>query len=133
MYNRSRCCLSDSLFQSGESIVIDAANRLNTFNLSALKQMIGREADDDYQITFASFYVDVAKTPFFIAVDYRHESIVLSIRGTISMKDIITDLHAEAEPISLRLTDHDDWFGHKVSSFFINIDIFSFLIIIDVI
>ena len=83
-------------------------------HLAALKQSIG--SDGDYQVIFASFHVDVAETPFFVAVDYRHQSVVVSIRGTISMKDVITDLHAEAEPIPLQLP-RDDWFGHKVSSF----------------
>lgn len=30
-------------------------------------------------------------------------------------QDVITDLHAEAEPIPLQLT-REDWFGHKVSN-----------------
>ena len=105
--------------------MIDGANRLLGFNMATLKQMIDSSSsssrDDDgvdeidYQITFVSFHADVAKTPFFIAVDYRHQSVVLSIRGTISMKDIITDLQAEAEPIQLLAnSDHHCWFGHKV-------------------
>lgn len=97
--------------------MIDGANHLLNLNMATLKQMIGD--GDDYQITFISFHVDVAKTPFFIAVDYRHQSVVLSIRGTISMKDIITDLQAEAQPIQLLANnssnqDHQSWFGHKV-------------------
>jgi sn1-specific diacylglycerol lipase len=82
-------------------------------HLAALKQSIG--VDGDYQVIFASFHVDVAETPFFVAVDYRHQAVVVSIRGTISMKDVITDLHAEAEPIPLQLP-RDDWFGHKVNN-----------------
>ena len=48
-----------------------------------MKQSIGR---GDYQVIFASFHVDVSETPFFVAVDYDHQSVVVSIRGTISMK-----------------------------------------------
>jgi sn1-specific diacylglycerol lipase len=111
--------------------VIDGANRLLGFNIATLKQMIGGGGGNpatDYDITFVSFHADVAKTPFFIAIDYRHQSVVLSIRGTISMKDIITDLQAEAEPIQLLTTtnsssssrsnsNHQGWFGHKVRKF----------------
>ena len=105
--------------------------------MAALKQSCG---DGDYQVIYATFHVDVSETPFFIAVDYDHRSVVVSIRGTISMKvsfiqssvlikdgviyhdefthlfiikDVITDLHAEAEPIPYHLHRHD-WLGHKV-------------------
>jgi hypothetical protein len=52
-------------------------------HLAALKQSIGRV---DHEVIFASFHVDVAETPFFVAIDYDHQSVVVSIRGTISMK-----------------------------------------------
>ncbi|KZS17368.1 Sn1-specific diacylglycerol lipase alpha-like protein [Daphnia magna] len=39
--------------------------------------------------------------------DHQHEGI---------WHDVITDLHAEAEPIPLQLT-RDDWFGHKLRTF----------------
>lgn len=52
-------------------------------HLAALEQSIGRV---DYEVIFASFHVDVAETPFFVAIDYDNQSVVVSIRGTISMK-----------------------------------------------
>jgi sn1-specific diacylglycerol lipase len=51
--------------------------------LAALKQSIGRV---DHEVIFASFHVDVSETPFFVSIDYDHQSVVVSIRGTISMK-----------------------------------------------
>jgi hypothetical protein len=48
-----------------------------------LKQSIGRV---DHEVIFASFHVDVSETPFFVSIDYDHQSVVVSIRGTISMK-----------------------------------------------
>ena len=35
---------------------------------------------------FATFHVDVGETPFFISIDHDKEVIVISIRGTLSMK-----------------------------------------------
>ena len=37
-------------------------------------------------LVFATFHVDVGETPFFISIDYDKEVIVISIRGTLSMK-----------------------------------------------
>lgn len=37
---------------------------------------------------------------------------VVSIRGTLSMKDVMTDLNAEAEVLPLS-PPREDWFGHK--------------------
>ena len=57
--------------------------------------------------------MDVGETPFFISVDYNKSAIVITIRGTLSMKDIITDLSAESELIPLQNINHT-WKGHKV-------------------
>ncbi|EFX72758.1 hypothetical protein DAPPUDRAFT_58603 [Daphnia pulex] len=105
------CCGSGSTgsSESGETLPVIVGDTCSGCHLAALKQSIGRV---DHEVIFASFHVDVAETPFFVAIDYDHQSVVVSIRGTISMKDVITDLHAEAEPIPLQLT-REDWFGHK--------------------
>ena len=49
--------------------------------------MAGKNID----VVYATFHVDVGETPFFISVDYNKSAIVITIRGTLSMKDIITD------------------------------------------
>lgn len=38
--------------------------------------------------------------------------VVVSIRGTLSMKDLITDLNAESEVLPLT-PPREDWLGHK--------------------
>lgn len=58
-------------------------------------------SDGDVEVIYATFHVDIGETPFFVAVDYAKEKIVVSIRGTLSMKDILTDLNAEGEPLPL--------------------------------
>lgn len=55
----------------------------------------------DADIIYASFANDLYQSPFFVAMDHDCGSVVVSIRGTLSMKDIITDLHAHPKPIEL--------------------------------
>lgn len=40
----------------------------------------------DVSIFYATYHVDVNETPFFVAIDYTRRKIVISIRGTLSMK-----------------------------------------------
>ena len=37
-------------------------------------------------LVFATFHVDVGETPFFLSIDYDKKVVVISIRGTLSMK-----------------------------------------------
>ncbi len=71
------------MYDGGENLPVVVGDTCSGCHLAALKQSIGR---GDYQVIFASFHVDVSETPFFVAVDYDHQSVVVSIRGTISMK-----------------------------------------------
>ena len=65
------------------------------------------------EVVWGTCHVDVGETPFFISVDMTKKVIVITIRGTLSMKDIITDLNAECELIPLQNINHE-WKGHKV-------------------
>ncbi|XP_041564173.1 diacylglycerol lipase-alpha isoform X3 [Drosophila elegans] len=78
-------------------------------NYAALKKTLQL---GDIDIVYATYHVDVGETPFFVAVDYTHRAVVISIRGTLSMKDILTDLNAEGEVLPLQ-PPRDDWLGHK--------------------
>lgn len=55
----------------------------------------------DADIVYASFANDLYQSPFFVVIDHACASVVVSIRGTLSMKDIITDLVAHPKPIEL--------------------------------
>ncbi|KAJ8917361.1 hypothetical protein NQ315_002383 [Exocentrus adspersus] len=66
----------------------------------------------DIEVIYATYHVDIGQTPFFVAVDYDRKKIVISIRGTLSMKDILTDLNAEGETLPLD-PPREDWLGHK--------------------
>ncbi|XP_068159992.1 uncharacterized protein inaE isoform X4 [Drosophila tropicalis] len=78
-------------------------------NYAALKKTLQL---GDIDIVYATYHVDVGETPFFVAIDYTQKAIVISIRGTLSMKDILTDLNAEGEVLPLQ-PPRDDWLGHK--------------------
>ncbi|XP_067642320.1 uncharacterized protein inaE isoform X2 [Eurosta solidaginis] len=78
-------------------------------NYAALKKTL---QVGDIEIIYATFHVDVGETPFFVAVDFTQKKIVVSIRGTLSMKDILTDLNADGEVLPLS-PPREDWLGHK--------------------
>ncbi|XP_065343511.1 diacylglycerol lipase-alpha isoform X2 [Cloeon dipterum] len=78
-------------------------------NVAALREQVER---GEVEVVYATYHVDVGQTPFFLAVDYTRRKVVLSIRGTLSMKDVITDLNAEGEPLPLH-PPKEDWLGHK--------------------
>ncbi|XP_035779280.1 diacylglycerol lipase-alpha-like isoform X2 [Anopheles albimanus] len=78
-------------------------------NYAALKKML---EVGEVEVIYATYHVDIGETPFFVAIDYNCSKIVVSIRGTLSMKDVLTDLNAEGEPLPLN-PPREDWLGHK--------------------
>lgn len=78
-------------------------------NYAAMKRMM---SFGDIEVIYTTFHVDVGETPFFVAVDYTRAKIVVSIRGTLSMQDVLTDLNAEGDVLPLD-PPRDDWLGHK--------------------
>ncbi|XP_059011184.1 diacylglycerol lipase-beta isoform X1 [Mustela lutreola] len=48
-----------------------------------------------------SFHDKVYELPFLVALDHRKESVVVAVRGTMSLQDILTDLSAESETLNL--------------------------------
>ncbi|XP_076687262.1 inactivation no afterpotential E isoform X1 [Andrena cerasifolii] len=78
-------------------------------NYTALKKLINVA---EVEVTYATFHVDVSETPFYVALDYTRKKVVVSIRGTLSMEDVLTDLNGEAEVLPLS-PPRDDWLGHK--------------------
>jgi len=79
-------------------------------NFSALKKVLGRLSNT--RMVYIAYHVDVGETPFLIALDYEQRSVVICIRGTLSLGDVITDLNAEGEPLPIKPVN-EDWMGHK--------------------
>lgn len=44
--------------------------------------------EHNYKIIYMNYEVEVEKPPFFVAVDFDKMSIVISIRGTLSLYDV---------------------------------------------
>lgn len=58
-------------------------------NRAAIKQTC---IEHNYKIIYITYRVAVEKPPFFVAIDYDKMSIVVSIRGTLSLYDVSSDL-----------------------------------------
>ncbi|XP_012217030.1 diacylglycerol lipase-alpha isoform X1 [Linepithema humile] len=101
------CCFPCGARHEDEATIIE--DNCCRCNYAALSRMLDL---GEIEVVYATFHVDVGETPFFVALDYTKKKIVVSIRGTISMKDVLTDLNAEGEVLPLS-PPREDWFGHK--------------------
>lgn len=59
-----------------------------------------------------SFHDKVYELPFIVALDHRKEAIVVAVRGTMSLQDVLTDLSAESETLELDI-ELQDCVAHK--------------------
>ncbi|XP_055709573.1 diacylglycerol lipase-alpha isoform X1 [Phlebotomus papatasi] len=100
------CCMACCRPQDPAEIISDNCCHCN---YAALRKMTPSAEID---VIYVTYHVDVGETPFFVAIDYTKQKVVISIRGTLSMKDILTDLNAEAECLPLH-PPREDWLGHK--------------------
>ncbi|XP_046822696.1 diacylglycerol lipase-beta-like isoform X1 [Vespa crabro] len=64
------------------------------YNLSGVKY-ISKLSNDD--ILFASFKNHLCEIPFCVIVDHKTSSIVIIVRGSLSLRDLITDIAAASE------------------------------------
>lgn len=101
------CCFSSCRGKRETADIID--DNCCYCNYAAMKRFL---KITDAEVVYTTFHVDVGETPFFVAVDYKMEKIVVSIRGTLSMKDVLTDLNAEGDVLPLE-PRREDWVGHK--------------------
>lgn len=65
-------------------------------NFAAIRYMSKLHSKD---ILFASFVNHIFELPFFVTADHETSSIVIAIRGSLSMRDIFTDLTAIVEKL----------------------------------
>ncbi|XP_078000064.1 diacylglycerol lipase-alpha-like [Glandiceps talaboti] len=100
-----RCCCCN-LKNSAE--VVDQDNCCQC-NFTALKRQLGLPESD---IVYATFHSAVSETPFFVVIDHEHHKVVISVRGTLSLQDCLTDLSADISQLPVDGMP-DDWLGHK--------------------
>ncbi|XP_051912411.1 diacylglycerol lipase-beta-like isoform X1 [Hippocampus zosterae] len=63
-------------------------------NFSSILQITGLQ---DRDFIHVSFHNQIYEIPFFVVLDHKRESILVAVRGTLSLKDALTDLSAECE------------------------------------
>lgn len=83
------CC---SCIRSKSTLVRD--DNCCLCNLAGIRYL-SMIAEDD--ILFASFRNRIFEMPYYVVADHKTGSIVLVVRGSISMRDVFTDLNAGAE------------------------------------
>lgn len=74
------CCMPCCSAKISAEVVDDNCCRCN---YAALQRIL---TNGDIEIIYVTYHVDVGETPFFVAIDYDRRKIVISIRGTLSMK-----------------------------------------------
>ncbi|XP_069839875.1 diacylglycerol lipase-beta isoform X2 [Dendropsophus ebraccatus] len=78
-------------------------------HFGSILQTTGLEYRDFIHICFHNRIYEI---PFFVALDHKTEAILVAIRGTLSLQDVLTDLSADCENLH---TDgvEGDCFSHK--------------------
>ncbi len=110
MYPHLHCCACCCTCVQEEGLVIEADNCLQC-NTAALRAMLPHLDGDS--LVHISFRNKMAQVPYFVAVDHELRKIVVSIRGTLSLEDTLTDLCATPESMG---SFHDSLSGHVVHS-----------------
>uniref|UniRef100_A0A8C6VXG1 Diacylglycerol lipase-beta n=1 Tax=Nothobranchius furzeri TaxID=105023 RepID=A0A8C6VXG1_NOTFU len=67
-------------------------------HFSSILQTTGLQYRDFIHV---SFHNQIYQIPFFVALDHQKEAVVVAVRGTLSLKDVITDLSAECENLPI--------------------------------
>uniref|UniRef100_A0A8C1I8K9 Diacylglycerol lipase-alpha n=1 Tax=Cyprinus carpio TaxID=7962 RepID=A0A8C1I8K9_CYPCA len=94
-----------------QSITVEEDNCCGCNVLAIRRQFLDRDLKE-VQIVYTSFHDAVYETPFFVAVDHAKKKVVISIRGTLSPKDALTDLTGDSERLPVE-EQHGTWLGHK--------------------
>ena len=68
---------------------------------------------DSESIVFISYRNKFLEVPFFVAIDHHTRSIVVSIRGTLSLEDALTDLCAKPESLGEFDESLKDYYAHS--------------------
>ena len=95
----SQCCEDQELFVEGDGVFKP--------NFAAIKAMLN--VDDHDIIAFDNRNM-IEEVPFLLVADKSTKSLIISIRGTLSLHDMLTDLRGEPGVI---LDSHPDWTGHQ--------------------
>ncbi|NXH21265.1 DGLB lipase, partial [Bucco capensis] len=76
---------------------ITGSDRHN-FHFGSILKITGLQYRDFIHICFHNKIYEI---PFFVALDHKKEAIVVAVRGTLSFEDVLTDLSADCEDLTL--------------------------------
>ncbi|XP_077144058.1 diacylglycerol lipase-alpha [Ranitomeya variabilis] len=107
----SCCCPCSTRPRFAPGVTIEEDNCCGC-NAIAIKRHFLDENMNMVDIVYTSCHDAVYETPFFVAVDHEKKKVVISIRGTLSPKDALTDLTGDAERLPVE-GHHGTWLGHK--------------------
>ncbi|XP_021333390.2 diacylglycerol lipase-alpha isoform X1 [Danio rerio] len=105
------CNTSVSSSRLSQSVTVEEDNCCGCNVLAIRRQFLDRDLKE-VQIVYTSCHDAVYETPFFVAVDHAKKKVVISIRGTLSPKDALTDLTGDSERLPVE-EQHGTWLGHK--------------------
>lgn len=102
----SNLCTTAACRPRGSPVIGDNACHCNEATFNRLFE------STDCDLVYAKYHVQVAEPSFCIALDHAKRAIVIAIRGTLSLQDLITDLNAEADILPLT-PPRAQWLGHR--------------------
>ncbi|XP_052006481.1 diacylglycerol lipase-alpha isoform X2 [Xyrauchen texanus] len=105
------CNTSVSGSRLSQSVTVEEDNCCGCNVLAIRRQFLDQDLKE-VQIVYTSYHDAVYETPFFVAVDHAKKKVIISIRGTLSPKDALTDLTGDSERLPLE-EQHGTWLGHK--------------------
>lgn len=99
-----RCAMNPDVERGAAEIsVIDEMNRENIVGDNFLRiheaTMLAHAGLNKSDIAYASFEAGFYETPYFIVVDREWKSIVLSIRGSLTLEDCVVDVLLDPSPL----------------------------------
>ena len=100
------CCQLKCCCRSQRPHIVD--DNMCHCHLAALHKVTGLNEMD---IIYCSFENDIYQVPFLVCLDHERQSVVIAIRGTLSLADVVTDLTASTHPIEL--PGFPDFLVHK--------------------
>uniref|UniRef100_A0A8C3G8D6 Diacylglycerol lipase-beta n=1 Tax=Cyclopterus lumpus TaxID=8103 RepID=A0A8C3G8D6_CYCLU len=63
---------------------------------------------------YVSFHNQIYEIPFYVALDHKREAVLVAVRGTLSLRDVLTDLSAECENLPIEGVS-GACYAHKVT------------------
>ncbi|XP_055777345.1 diacylglycerol lipase-alpha-like isoform X1 [Salvelinus fontinalis] len=104
-------CTSGSGSRLSQTVTVEEDNCCGCNILAIRRHFLDRELKQVH-VVYTSWHDAVYETPFFVAVDHGKKKVVISIRGTLSPKDALTDLTGDSERLPVE-EQHGNWLGHK--------------------